>query len=381
MEASPSQIRDYELCPRYWAEGSKGPSGPEAIVGKVCHSACEKSTLAALAGEDKTPMSFVPSDIDQALREKALDLLSRYQAHEEFHVDASKVLSVEASDSEHIHPMLGKKIYRTKIGEHTLTGIPDRISLLNDNALLVDDYKFGMAIPSDPIQLGCYAVAASEQYGIKRVKARFIFPAIGIAPNYWYEESDLEAVKVRVCGIMDSMAKAQAPYAERVNVKCIRCSARDKCSEYAKVLAGQLPPPPPEVTDVLQANALREIYSGAEKIHAEAADRLQDLQETLLGADGKVVNGELWTCKKIPMRYKYPTAKFVEILKEYGLLAYLAELVDIASGNVTRFLKDNHIKEKLGAERHDKLVASINDIKSVSSTRRQFSRKPVGEQA
>jgi len=382
MEGSPSQIRNFTSCPRYWAEGAQGPGGAPALIGKEFHFATEQSELAAMAGEkDKTPMSFVPTTLEPAIRDRVLDLLARWQAEESYQIDPEKLLSVEANDSEHIHPTLGKHIYRSTVGDHTLAGIPDRVSLLTDDVLLVDDRKTGMAIPDDPIQLGCYAVLASDHFGIKKVKARFLFPAIGLTISYWYDENDIEYARVRICGILDSMAKSQAPHQEKINPKCVHCIVKGNCAEYAKVLAGQVAPPPPELTDIVQIAALRDTFDGGGKIHEDMKDKLADTLEGLLGKDGVIVNGEKWECRKIPQRYHYPAIGVIDVLKEYGLLNHLTEIVEISSGDVTRLLKDKEVLAKLGKEQAEKFVASITDLRQTKSVRRQFVRKPIGGQA
>lgn len=381
MEASPSKIKHFLQCRRYWHEGAYGPSGSMAQAGKVFHDAVASHAEAVIACLEtaKDPLFYISSE-DMDIRADVCDLLALYQSDKNLLPDPATILSVEANDSEFIHPILNKPVYKTDLNkEHMITGIPDRISLKKDY-LLIDDWKTGFAVEDDPFQLSCYAVLASDKYNVRKVKARYNYIRLGFSIPFWYDLVDIEHHRFRLLAILQDMAQAEKEknFPETPCMGCTYCTLKPSCRSYSKALNDGNPPPEPvEEMPVSTAILMDDEIGAREKIFKKASEKYAEYVLAKIGTKGLVEGNIAYSIKEIPMRYEYPLVQMLEVFKQFGMTRLLDQILEVAPGKANGALEKPDVKEELGTRFADFFTA-IQLLKKTKAVRRKITQKPAG---
>jgi len=381
MDASPSKLLHFLDCIRYWHEGAYGPAGAPAESGKEFHSAVADHAIAVTKdpSDPRTPMAFLQT-MDDDIRKDCLDLLARYQSNPKLLPDPAAILSVEANDSTFMHPTLNKPIYRIDMGDgNFLTGIPDRVSMVKDH-LVIDDWKTGFAIGDDPFQLSCYALLASDIFGVTKVKGRYNYIRLGISVSYWWDIVDIEHHRRRVQKMIQKMAETEKSgvFPENPCKSCGYCSLKSCCREYAKALADDtLPPGPSELMSVTDAVRLDKEMGGREKIFKKAGEQFAQTALAKIGKDGTVEGNTHFSVKEIVMRYCYDLTPVIQTFKHFGVVGFLDQVLEVSSTRVDMVVERQDLKDELGS-RYEEFLTAILGLKKPKSTRRQIVQKPAG---
>jgi DNA helicase-2/ATP-dependent DNA helicase PcrA len=106
--------------------------------------------------------------------------------------------------------VLGREQYfNLVVGSALIRGYIDRIERDADGLVRVMDYKTGAweyrGNPRDNLQLGLYALAASDLYGVDQVYAELYYLRTGHRPGYLFKQDDLRNIASQVLRLVDAI--------------------------------------------------------------------------------------------------------------------------------------------------------------------------------
>lgn len=196
IDISYSRLDTYQMCPaRYfytYIEKLDRLFGPAAALGNIIHGVLELAEELDL-GEmvkllDEQKHVYDPENqISQQMLTQGWQMLVDYVDR---HVgDEPKVLGREVG-------------FAVVIGSALVSGYIDRVELDKNELVRVCDFKTGKweyrGRPKDNLQLGMYALVATELYGVQEVYAELYYLRSGNRVGHLFRAEDFKAVEEKV---------------------------------------------------------------------------------------------------------------------------------------------------------------------------------------
>lgn len=204
IDISYSRLDTYISCPtKYWytyIEKLDRSFGAAAALGNIIHGVLEKvdeeldlnEMVQIMEGEKE---KYDPErQITQAMLDTGWQMLVEY---------------VDRHAGEHPN-VLGREVeFSIVVGSALITGYIDRVEKDRDSLIRVMDYKSGKweyrGRPKDNLQLGMYALAAADLYGVDQVYAELYYLRSGKKIGHLFTMDDLCRIEEQVLGLVNQI--------------------------------------------------------------------------------------------------------------------------------------------------------------------------------
>lgn len=225
IDFSYSRIDTYKMCPAkyFYSYISKEPRqfAPAAVLGNIVHEVFENlvdnnkdlNIDKLHQGYQETIPNWDPEGLISA------DLLDAGATIIDEFYDLNKDIDFQVHAKE-----LG---FEMILGSYVVRGYIDRIDVVDDTVKIID-YKTGKwEVPNKEVpnnlQLGIYALAASQIFPDKKIYAELYYLRSGRRKGYLFTKDDLESVKVRLIEEMNNIVN-DINYSPTSNVRvCSFC--------------------------------------------------------------------------------------------------------------------------------------------------------------
>lgn len=204
-----SRIDTYEMCPSkyFFSYIKKEPRlfGEAAVLGNIVHSVLEHS----VSGTE--PLSLE-------------DMQSRYESNRvsydpnnqisDILIEAGNVILQEFYDAnpDKVFDVYEKELgFNFVIGSYSIIGYIDRVDVVGDNVYIID-YKTGKREVSQKdiasnLQLGIYALAASNIFPDKTITASLHYLRSGRVKSHTFSAQDIENTKITLINRINRIVK------------------------------------------------------------------------------------------------------------------------------------------------------------------------------
>jgi len=304
-----TRLDTFERCPKQYSlryiERAAANRPDSLTFGSTLHTALEDSVDALVkanhTGEideslvlDEYEKAWRASDCtDRTLYEEGKRLLSQWAARMGVFTHG-QVLDTERK-------------FTMQLAGVTVTGIIDRIDLIDEHTIRVIDYKSSKAwmVPDDSMQLALYGMAAKQMYkGIERVQVGFDL---------------LRHNQLVVCDMTDEIAEkclqwvqtlaaqlqSAQQYPARLNTFCAWCDYCHSCSAYTDAIQ--------QPTHVLQLADDEQALADTIMATKQRLKELQGMQRT------QALHGEGQKRPSVRRSRKLPADKAAKVLARYGV--------------------------------------------------------------
>jgi putative RecB family exonuclease len=244
---SSSRLQRYAQCPRsfeaHYIDDEPAAFNPATTFGSVLHAALERIYRAIVAERicgrfpEERLIEFFEEEwakaslFDYASFQEGVKILRDYACAHAL-VDYSTILGVEQE-------------FRFPVDEFEVRGFIDRADRIDDETVLITDYKSNRAIftredVDQNLQLSVYAMAARVLWPwAKKVRLAFYLLRHGFQMETARSDEDLAAVRKYVVTL--GRASEQAiEYPARLNENCNWCDHRMQCPVYHRALLGKV---------------------------------------------------------------------------------------------------------------------------------------------
>jgi DNA helicase II / ATP-dependent DNA helicase PcrA len=239
-----SEINDYEVCPKKYKYKYvlkiPVPMGHQATFGTIIHATLKdfygmlKSSQEGLEGIFKKPTlddlfgfydkhwrsnGFENREHEKKKKKQGYEMLKNF--FENSYTGEEKIIDLE-------------KRFRVNVDGVLVTGVVDRVDVLDSNGVQLLDYKTGKEkeqkeVEKD-VQLMIYGLFAREVMGAEEIKASLLFLDKGIKIDTAIDSKKLDFVKEKVVDVANLIKKSKFE-AKPDKFYCKFCDYRDICDD------------------------------------------------------------------------------------------------------------------------------------------------------
>lgn len=258
--------------------------------------------------------------------------------------------------------------FETEIDGIPLTGTIDRIDRIDEDTIMVVDYKsnmmpFSRADVDESIQFHQYAMALNtpkikkEMGGFKHVICRYEMLRHGYPQDRVFHDVDnnediknyTEWITILYKKIMEGTDREPS-----INQYCAFCSIRGNCEAYQAMIVEEVPHTNPEM-DLNEIVGAMERLALQKKVVEKEYKNVQSIVKAKISQhDGSVgINDREYyaSAKKVD---SYNTQDIIRILTMQGLSGSFADVFKVNSAGLKKVIKENpHIADKVESVRED----------------------------
>jgi hypothetical protein len=320
---SVSRMKRYAQCPRsyqlHYVEKQRATPSDSLVFGSLLHVPLEHTykRIVAEGYSGKFPVDWLVAEFrrewmraelsDFAVFDEGLRLLKDYATAVGF-VDYRTVLGVEQE-------------FRLTIGRFEVLGYLDRADKIDDETVLVTDYKSNRLIFSredidHDLQLGVYALAARELWPwAKRIRLAFYLLRHGFAMETIRSEADLESVREYVVAIGEQM-ETVAEFPARLNTNCTYCDHNTHCDAYTRARLGEVAIDGVNESDLESVARARQELAHTVKVLSARKDDLDDiLKAHLKEHDALVLDGTRFSMFNVAKQI-FPLRQTIDLVSD-----------------------------------------------------------------
>ncbi len=347
---SVSRLKLYEQCPaaffaRYVDpdENAEKPFALPLLFGTLLHKALELLLQWIIDNEYVGPfpmeilLDFYKKEwpnsgiVGVSIFQEGLAILRQYSATQP-HVDHFKILASEAE-------------FNLKLGRFTINGRIDRVDKIDDESILITDFKsnrmmFSREDVDADIQMSIYGLAAIELYPWAK-NIRFAFDMLRHGLSMKTERTSAQLLDAAdYIQILGEQTENDPEYPEKLNSNCGYCDYQSRCAKFqSAITTKQGPMKVPEfivdqnLDDLVDA---RQKFASIAKAAYAKKSEIDDLLKKHLDVVPEIVAGDN-RVKLIHMtKLSYPVARTIRAISNVtGIaVAELQTLVKIDAGEL-----------------------------------------------
>jgi putative RecB family exonuclease len=333
-----SRLSRFEQCPLsyrlHYIEKKQAEPGIPLLFGKLIHAVLENLVREHMNNELCGPLS----------EERALELyreawtaegLTGLGVFEEgLHILREFVRVQGVLDSRDV--LAVEKEFRLAVGPFTVLGFIDRVDWVDDETILVTDYKtnrqlFAREEVDSSLQLSLYAVAVRQLWPwVKNVQLRYWM----LRHNAFQDTSRTEEQLADALAYIEALGhqtETSQDYPARLNGNCSYCDHRKHCPAYAEALKGKRESVCSDLSDLEAVAREREEVARLSKALYARKEELDSILKTHLKHNSELVLAGTRYRMYSVTSLDYPLEPTVSLLAEASGLSQEALVEKIAT--------------------------------------------------